>query len=180
MSIGTGSADKGFSLRSAVGDLKKITGLENIEMLRHEGAPLPMKPLKKWDNNRDVVLAGDAAGVVAPASGEGIYYAMVGGRLAAEAVSELLLTNNPKSLAKARKRFMREHGKVFLVLGIMQWFWYISDKRRERFVKICEDKDVQKLTFDAYMNKKLAKRDPLAHIRIFFKDLAHLFGLIKV
>jgi geranylgeranyl reductase len=105
---------------------------------------------------------------------------MVGGRLAAEAVSELLLTNNPKSLAKARKRFMREHGKVFLVLGIMQWFWYISDKRRERFVKICEDKDVQKLTFDAYMNKKLAKRDPLAHIRIFFKDLAHLFGLIKV
>ena len=149
-------------------------------MLRHEGAPLPMKPLKKWDNNRDVVLAGDAAGVVAPASGEGIYYAMVGGRLAAESVSELLLTNNPKSLAKARKRFMREHGKVFLVLGIMQWFWYISDKRRERFVKICEDKDVQKLTFDAYMNKKLAKRDPLAHIRIFFKDLAHLFGLIKV
>ena len=105
---------------------------------------------------------------------------MVGGRLASEAVSELLLTNNPKSLAKARKRFMREHGKVFLVLGIMQWFWYISDKRRERFVKICEDKDVQKLTFDAYMNKKLAKRDPLAHIRIFFKDLAHLFGLIKV
>jgi geranylgeranyl reductase len=180
MSIGTGSADKGFSLRSAVTDLKKMTGLENIEMLRHEGAPLPMKPLKKWDNNRDVVLAGDAAGVVAPASGEGIYYAMVGGRLAAESVSELLLTNNPKSLAKARKRFMREHGKVFLVLGIMQWFWYISDKRRERFVKICEDKDVQKLTFDAYMNKKLAKRDPLAHIRIFFKDLAHLFGLIKV
>ena len=110
-------------------------------MIRHEGAPLPMKPLKKWDNNRDVVLAGDAAGVVAPASGEGIYYAMVGGRLAAEAVSELLLTNNPKSLAKARKRFMREHGKVFLVLGIMQWFWYISDKRRERFVKICEDKE---------------------------------------
>ena len=28
-----------------------------------------------------VMLAGDAAGVVAPASGEGIYYAMIGGRL---------------------------------------------------------------------------------------------------
>ena len=39
-----------------------------------------MKPLPRWDNGRDVVLAGDAAGVVAPASGEGIYYAMVGGR----------------------------------------------------------------------------------------------------
>jgi geranylgeranyl reductase len=39
-----------------------------------------MKPLPRWDNGRDVVLAGDAAGVVAPASGEGIYYAMLGGR----------------------------------------------------------------------------------------------------
>ncbi len=36
---------------------------------------------QRWDNGRDVVLAGDAAGVVAPASGEGIYYAMAGGRL---------------------------------------------------------------------------------------------------
>jgi geranylgeranyl reductase len=44
-----------------------------------------MKPLPRWDNGRDVVLAGDAAGVVAPASGEGIYYAMYGGRVAAEA-----------------------------------------------------------------------------------------------
>ena len=180
MSIGTGTADKGFSLRSAVTALKKQTGLENAEMLRHEGAPLPMKPLKKWDNGRDVVLAGDAAGVVAPASGEGIYYGMYGGRVAAEAVEELLVTGNGKVLANARKRFMKEHGTVFLVLGIMQRFWYNSDKRRERFVKMCEDKDVQRLTFESYMNKKLVRRDPMAHIKIFFKDTAHLLGFAKV
>ena len=180
MSIGTGTADKGFSLRSAVTALKKQTGLENAEMLRHEGAPLPMKPLKKWDNGRDVVLAGDAAGVVAPASGEGIYYGMYGGRVAAEAVEELLVTGNGKVLANARKKFMKEHGTVFLVLGIMQRFWYNSDKRRERFVKMCEDKDVQRLTFESYMNKKLVRRDPMAHIKIFFKDTAHLLGFAKV
>lgn len=180
MSIGTGTADKGFSLRSAVTALKKQTGLEHAEMLRHEGAPLPMKPLKKWDNGRDVVLAGDAAGVVAPASGEGIYYGMYGGRVAAEAVEELLVTGNGKVLANARKRFMKEHGTVFLVLGIMQRFWYNSDKRRERFVKMCEDKDVQRLTFESYMNKKLVRRDPMAHIKIFFKDTAHLLGFAKV
>ena len=38
MSIGTGSADKGFSLRAAVGKLKEFTHLENTELLRHEGA----------------------------------------------------------------------------------------------------------------------------------------------
>ncbi len=180
MSIGTGTADKGFSLRNAVGVLKKQTGLENAEMLRHEGAPLPMKPLKKWDNGRDVILAGDAAGVVAPASGEGIYYGMYGGRVAAEAVEELLVTGNGKVLAKARKNFMKEHGTVFLVLGIMQRFWYSNDKRRERFVKMCEDKDVQRLTFESYMNKKLVRRDPLAHFKIFLKDTAHLLGFAKV
>ena len=180
LSIGTGSADKGFSLRKAVADLKKITGLEKVELLRHEGAPLPMKPLKKWDNDRDVILAGDAAGVVAPASGEGIYYAMVGGRLAAESIHELLETGNVKALAKARKRFMKEHGTVFLVLGIMQRFWYGNDKRRERFVKMCEDKDVQRLTFESYMHKKLVRKDPMAHIKIFFKDMAHLLGMAKV
>ena len=30
-----------------------------------------------------------------------------------------------------------------------------------------------------YMNKQLERRDPLAHARIFFKDLAHLFGLAR-
>ncbi len=179
LSIGTGSADKGFSLRGAVGALREASGLGDTETLRREGAPLPMKPLKRWDNGRDVVVAGDAAGVVAPASGEGIYYAMVGGRLAAESVDALLRTGDVKSLKLARKRFMKAHGTVFRVLGIMQWFWYSTDKRRESFVKICEDKDVQQLTFESYMNKELARKKPMAHVRIFLKDMAHLMGFAR-
>jgi geranylgeranyl reductase len=179
MSVGTGSADKGFSLRGAVGRLRDAAGLQNATVLRREGAPLPMKPLPRWDNGRDVVLAGDAAGVVAPASGEGIYYAMLGGRLAADAVHECLVQRNPAALKQARKRFMKDHGTVFWVLGIMQYFWYSTDKRRESFVKMCEDKDVQKLTFDSYMNKKLERTKPMAHVKIFFKDMAHLMGMAK-
>ena len=180
MSIGTGSADKGFSLRGAVASLRRSAGLDGTETLRREGAPIPMKPLPRWDNGRDVVLAGDAAGVVAPASGEGIYYAMAGGRMAAEAVQGLLETGNVRSLKHARRQFMREHGTVFKVLGIMQWFWYSNDRRRERFVSICRDRDVQQLTFESYMNKKLTRKKPMAHVRIFFKDMAHLVGLARV
>ena len=179
MSVGTGSADKGFSLRSAVGRLRDAAGLQEATVLRREGAPLPMKPLPRWDNGRDVVLAGDAAGVVAPASGEGIYYAMLGGRLAADAAHACLTERNPAALKQARKRFMKDHGTVFWVLGIMQYFWYSTDKRRESFVKMCEDKDVQKLTFDSYMNKKLERKKPMAHVKIFFKDMAHLMGMAK-
>jgi geranylgeranyl diphosphate/geranylgeranyl-bacteriochlorophyllide a reductase len=179
LSIGSGSADRGFSLRGAVAALRSAAGLDGSETLRREGAPIPMKPLARWDNGRDVVLAGDAAGVVAPASGEGIYYAMVGGRLAAEAVEAFLQTGDAAALRLARKRFMKAHGRVFWVLGLMQRFWYSSDRRRERFVSICRDRDVQQLTFESYMNKTLARKKPMAHVRIFFKDLAHLLGIVR-
>jgi geranylgeranyl reductase len=117
---------------------------------------------------------------VAPASGEGIYYAMYGGRVAAEAVSKMLATGDARALKHARKTFMKAHGRVFWILGIMQAFWYSSDKRREKFVAICRDKDVQRLTWESYMNKKLTRRDPMAHARIFFKDMAHLLGFAQV
>jgi geranylgeranyl reductase len=67
---------------------------------------------------------------------------------------------------------------VFWILGMMQYFWYSSDRRRERFVAICADPDVQQLTWQAYMNKKLVRARPAAHARIFFKDLGHLIGSV--
>ena len=177
-SIGTGSANKGFALREAVAKLRADAKLDQGATLRREGAPIPLKPLKKWDNGKDVLLAGDAAGVVAPASGEGIYYAMLCGELAAQTGLEFLQTGDAKVLGKARKAFMRSHGMIFRILAVMQHFWYGSDNRRERFVTMCRDKDVQKLTWASYTEKRLVKANPLAHVRIFFKDLAHVLGLV--
>lgn len=176
-SIGVGSAHKGFSLRNAVAALRAASGLDEVETVRGEGAPIPLHPRARWDDGRNVVLAGDAAGVVAPASGEGIYYAMVGGQEAAGAVAAFLASGDVRELATARKRFMKAHGRVFWALGLMQRFWYANDRRRERFVSICRDRDVQRLTWDAYMNKELVRAEPMAHVRIFFKNIAHLTGL---
>jgi geranylgeranyl reductase len=178
-SIGVGSASKGFSLRSAVVDLRSLAQLAGLETIRREGAPIPMKPLARWDNGRDTVLAGDAAGVVAPASGEGIYYAMAGGRYAAQATARFLQSGEARELRLARREFMKAHGTVFWVLGMMQRFWYSTDKRRERFVSICKDPDVQRLTWQAYMHKKLVRAKPFTHLRIFAKDMAHLLGLAR-
>ncbi len=177
-SVGTGSYHKGFGLRDAVGRLRSQAGLDRVETVRREGAPIPLVPLKRWDNGRDVILAGDAAGVVAPSSGEGIFYAMTGGRLAARSVVERLETGRARALRRARRRFLLQHGQVFFALGVMQRFWYANDDRRERFVAICADRDVQRLTFDGYMNKKLVRRRPLTHARIFFKNIGHLTGLV--
>ena len=178
-SIGVGTARRGFSLRGAVAELRRSVGMHGSSTIRCEGAPIPLRPLKRWDDGRNVVLAGDAAGVVAPASGEGIYYAMTGGRLAASAVAAFLTSGEPAALGTARRQFMRQHGRVFWILRIMERFWYASDRRRERFVSMCRDPDVQYLTWEAYMHKRLVRARPAAHMRIFFKDLAHLFGVVR-
>ncbi len=177
-SVGMGTGIDGVDLKQATADLRVASGLAECETIRREGAPIPLKPLDKWDNGQDVVLAGDAAGVVAPSSGEGIYYAMAGGRVAATAAQACLASRRVKDLALARKLFMKEHKNVFRALRAMQDAYYISDERRERFVSLCHDVDVQRLTFEAYMNKKLVKKRPLAHIKIGIKNLAHLTRLV--
>lgn len=178
-SVGMGTGLDGVDLKKATADLRAASGLTDCETIRKEGAPIPLKPLDRWDNGRDVVLAGDAAGVVAPSSGEGIFYAMAGGRVAATAAQAALASGRASDLRIARKMFMREHGTVFRVLRSMQDAYYRSDERRERFVSLCHDVDVQKLTFEAYMNKKLVKARPMAHVKIGMKNMAHLLRLVS-
>jgi geranylgeranyl reductase len=176
-SIGMGTGVKGFDLKAATAMLRENSGLADARTIRKEGAPIPLKPLPRWDNGRDVILAGDAAGVVAPASGEGIYYAMVGGEYAADAAEAALASGKVRALRQARKRFLREHGSAFKVLGAMQNAYYRSDERRERFVTLCRDLDVQRMTFDSYMNKRLTRGRPLANLKIMAKNIAHLTRL---
>jgi geranylgeranyl reductase len=178
-SVGMGTGKDGVDLKRATADLRAASGLAGCETIRKEGAPIPLQPLDRWDNGRDVVLAGDAAGVVAPSSGEGIYYAMLGGRVAATAAQAALASGKASELKLARKLFMRDNKTVFKVLRSMQDAYYKSDDRRERFVSLCHDIDVQRLTFEAYMNKKLVAARPLAHLKIGVKNVAHLLGIVK-
>ena len=178
-SIGMGTGIDGVDLKKATADLRAASGLTGCETIRKEGAPIPLRPLDRWDNGRDVVLAGDAAGVVAPSSGEGIYYAMLGGRVAATATLAALASGRVRDLRLARKLFMKDNKMVFKVLRSMQDAYYKSDERRERFVSLCHDVDVQKLTFEAYMNKKLVAARPMAHIKIGLKNMAHLLRLVS-
>jgi len=46
-------------------------------------------------------------------------------------------------------------------------------------VSLCHDVDVQRLTFEAYMNKKLVAARPFAHLKIGVKNLMHLTGLVR-
>jgi len=66
---------------------------KNIESTKLRGGILPVKPLEKTYANR-IILCGDAAGFINPVSGEGIYYALASGEIAARVASESIKTND--------------------------------------------------------------------------------------
>lgn len=66
---------------------KKGAGFENTKELILKAHPIPL-PTERTLCNERVVLIGDAAGLADPLCGEGIYYALKSGLLAAEALMQ--------------------------------------------------------------------------------------------
>jgi hypothetical protein len=59
------------------------------------------------------------------------------------------------------QRWDKKYGLTYTVLDILQRVFYSSDATREAFVEMCDDKDVQKLTFDSYLYKTVVPANPL-------------------
>ena len=60
------------------------TELRDAEIIKTDAAVMPLAGIVTPSYSRRIMLAGDAAGHCSPITGEGIYYSMVGGRIAAE------------------------------------------------------------------------------------------------
>lgn len=70
------------------------------EDLRYKGQYLPFGGYKKRPGRGHIILAGDAAGLVDPITGEGIALAMESGAHAANAVAKALSDNQPNTALK--------------------------------------------------------------------------------
>jgi geranylgeranyl reductase len=99
---------------------------------------------------------GDAAGLVQQTSGEGIYWAMKSGEMAARAIAKHL---DAPTAANLRRDYdapwWRAYRSTYLFLQFLQRISYNSDLQREIFAAMCDDPDVQRLTFDSYLNKRI-------------------------
>jgi len=85
---------------------------DKIKIGKCQGGALPVYPLKKTYSNR-VILIGDAAGFINPLSGEGIYYAMASGEIAADILVKCFKKNNynESCLSKYQKNWKKDFGK---------------------------------------------------------------------
>jgi len=69
-------------------------------------------------------------------------------------------------LKKYLKKWDRQYGATYKVLEILQNIFYRNDAAREAFVEMCDDKDVQRLTFDSYLYKRVVAMNPWQQLKL--------------
>ena len=100
------------------------------------GHMIPMGGFNRRIGEDRILLAGDSAGFVDPFTGEGIYYAIRSGKIAAQAI----LNQDPAEVAgiyveNCRKDFGEE-------LGYALWIAQNLDERRDAFLNALTENDV--------------------------------------
>ena len=80
----------------------------DLQLAKERPFPLPFKKTAKKSVFGNALLVGDCAGFVSPVTGEGLYYAIKGGQLAAEAISLHLKKGTP--LTSYRENWLKAFG----------------------------------------------------------------------
>jgi geranylgeranyl reductase len=143
----------------------KLRGAKRILL---EGHPLPMDRNKRLVFGK-VLLVGDAGGMVAHTSGEGIYFAMAAGRMAAQTIAGHF--NFGDKLEHYERNWNKKYGSMFDFLSVLERFSYGSNKNREWFADMCRVRTVQRLTFDSYLFKDMASVRPTDHLNLAYEGV---------
>ncbi len=153
--------------RQLLANLKQRLGpaLEGGHILMQEAHALPMEPRKHMAFER-AMLIGDAAGLVAHTSGEGIYWAMKSGQVAAQVLMAHLDAPTASNLRLYERLWWQEYGTMYTFLRYLQKWGYGNERQMEVFTEMCRSQDVQRLTFDSYMHKTMAPVPWLAQLKM--------------
>ncbi|MEI8186479.1 MAG: geranylgeranyl diphosphate reductase [Chlorobiaceae bacterium] len=170
LAIGTGTEDNRHNIKALQKRFIEKIGITETSYL-DEAAKIPMKPRKSFTAEKSILI-GDAAGLVTPANGEGIFFAMRSGKLGARAMIEHLKKNAP--LKNYENEFRKLYAPIFFGLEVLQAVYYRNDRLRESFVAICADNDVQQITFDSYLYKKMVPAPWSTQMKIFSKNIYHM------
>ena len=180
VAVGTGTMQKNQSLIKSLQAGVRTRAqkrLVNGEVIKVEAHPIPEHPRPRRVVGR-MALVGDAAGYVTKSSGEGIYFAAKSGRMCAE---EIVKSSNSgkkipteNDLKNYLKKWDKKYGTTYKVLEILQNIFYRNDSAREAFVEMCDDMDVQRLTFDSYLYKKVVAMKPLQQLKLTFLTLGSI------
>lgn len=139
--------------------------LEGGEVFLEEAHALPIHPRDHLAYER-AMLIGDAAGLVVGTSGEGIYWAMKSGKMAAETLIQVLPDISEQALRHYERNWWKEYRTMYRFLRWLQKWGYGNERQMEVFTDMCRNQDVQQLTFESYMHKNMTPVPWLAQMRM--------------
>lgn len=178
VAVGTGTMQKNQTMIKGLQKAIRSRASKRLllgEVIKVEAHPIPEHPRPRRVVGR-MALVGDAAGYVTKSSGEGIYFAAKSGRMCAEQIVQA--SDHGKRIPTEAdlkvylKKWDKAYGPTYKVLEILQNIFYSNDPAREAFVEMCSDKDVQRLTFDSYLYKRVVAMNPWQQIKLTFRTLA--------
>jgi geranylgeranyl reductase len=177
VAVGTGTMQKNQAMIKGLQKAIRTRASKRLlmgEVIKVEAHPIPEHPRPRRVVGQ-MALVGDAAGYVTKSSGEGIYFAAKSGRMCAEEIVKAS-ANGQKIPSEADlkvylKKWDKKYGPTYKVLEILQNIFYSNDPAREAFVEMCDDKDVQRLTFDSYLYKRVVAMNPWQQIKLTLRTL---------
>jgi geranylgeranyl reductase len=146
VSVGTGGIDPRGMKARLEGFLRR-RGLAPASGDRARGYRIPVWEGGGLFRRGSILFTGDAAGQVMPLAFEGIYYAMMSGRLAAEALS----VGRPQDYERLwKKKFQRR-------FAIMRRLWELflrDDPSMEKFIALCKRDSFQHASKRLWLEKR--------------------------
>ncbi|HQK93389.1 MAG TPA: geranylgeranyl reductase family protein [Armatimonadota bacterium] len=125
---------------------------------------IPSRPRARLVADR-VLLVGDAAGLVAPLTGEGIAYAMRSGDLAAETVLEDPSDLGVGHLERYHRRWKKGHRMSWGIMRRLESAFRASQWRREAMVDFFADPYVRRFVVSAYATRQIPHQRELFYGR---------------
>lgn len=111
-------------------------------------------------NTKNILFAGDAAGIVMPLTYEGIYYAMKSGEFAARAAME----GRP---ALYKKLWNSRFRNRFLLMSKIRNYLFKSDSNIEKFVALHKRPEVQEIAMRLWLKKETGSSALISYMKIF-------------
>ncbi|MFZ5908235.1 MAG: NAD(P)/FAD-dependent oxidoreductase [Nitrospirota bacterium] len=160
ISLGTGHPFPG-ELQNLFEKFKIRRGIRDKGLRKMYRIPL-------WDgrlySSGRVLFTGDSAGQVLPLTYEGIYYAMISGALAAQAILSGEATNYKKMW---KKRFQ----KRFVLMDRLRSYFLKDDPSAERLVALHKRPEIQQASRSLWLMKDSSKEAFLSYSGLFRKLL---------
>lgn len=164
LSVGTGATDP-----------KKLSAMLDRFMIRRFNTPLKNIAEKKrafrlplWNkgifNIKNILFAGDSAGMVMPVTYEGIYYAMKAGEFAAQAI----IQRRPSVYKRLwDKRFKSR----FVLMSKIKNYLFKNNENIEKFVALHKTPEVQEIAMRLWLSKETGASILISYIKILARFL---------